>query len=154
MLVTKILILIHISNAASAALFLRAGRKTKSESRATTTTLFLEQQSWLLLSLKLQIPLQFSNTSLDLRSKYDLRKPAGHYKSNNPTLTTDILLPTTSYATVDLISSQKLQCFRDCPFLFRWAFRLFAIFRLRFIVILSLNNPVFLLNLCISQNSY
>ena len=84
--------LIHISNAASAALFLRVGRKTKSKSRATTTTLFSEQLPWLLFSLKLQIPLQFSNTSLDLRSKYGLRKPAGHYKSNNPTLTTDICI--------------------------------------------------------------
>ena len=41
-----------------------------------------------------------------------------------------------------------MQCPLDRLFLLRWALELFGILRLRFIVVLTLNDAVFLLHLC------
>lgn len=44
--------------------------------------------------------------------------------------------------------SKVTQCLRNCLFLLRWALGLLGVFGFRFIVVLTLNDAVFLLHLC------
>lgn len=47
----------------------------------------------------------------------------------------------------ELNHPKELQCLCNCRFLFRWAFRLSEIFGFRFVVVFSLNDAMFLLDL-------